>query len=165
MLKVVPTLYTASSRTHWSSVAVYHNLDSPVRNTPENSVTQPWYEYPQVPLPHGDEIRGHPHQFYTLEWWGCGFWKHCPMQGVKYSYFSYFFLFSGNIPIFSYFSKKIPIFFWVFIIFTVILSLILLSMIFHFKKSFILYKVFSNFSSPCLTWLAPMFVPGSSYCL
>ena len=25
--------------------------------------------------------------------------------------------------------------------------------------------VFSNFSSPCLTWLAPMFVPGSSYCL
>ena len=32
------------------------------------------------------------------------------MQGVKYSYFSYFFLFSGKIPIFSYFSKKIPIF-------------------------------------------------------
>ena len=34
-------------------------------------------------------------------------------QGVKYSYFSYFFLFSGKIPIFpifSYFSKKIPIF-------------------------------------------------------
>ena len=34
-------------------------------------------------------------------------------QGVKYSYFSYFFLFSGNIPIFpifSCFSKKIPIF-------------------------------------------------------
>ena len=61
------------------------------------------------------------------------------------------FLFFLFFPIFwenSYFSKKIPIFSYflsIYNFFMVILSLILLSMIFYFKKSFILYKVFSNF--------------------
>ena len=62
-------------------------------------------------------------------------------RAFKYSYFSYFFLFSGNIPIFPIFflffkenSYFFPIFFEYLSFFTVILSLILLSMIFYFKK-------------------------------
>ena len=93
--KVIQTWYTTSSRTNWSSAAVYNNLTAQPETHLRTCLTLVWVSsqvshhlmvmrsgvalHPTQGWCHSCPPTQGWYQFYSLVGWGCGLWKHYPI--------------------------------------------------------------------------------------